>query len=153
MTLLLSFLIGCLAGLRSFTAPAVTAWAARLGWLSLERPLALIGSIPAVVILTAIAMVELIADKSPTMPNRTERRGLAARIATGGITGACVAMAGAQPALVGAVLGSLGGVVGCFGGFQLRTRLVKALHTPDIVVALAEDVIAMVGCWWIVSRF
>jgi uncharacterized membrane protein len=44
MMLLLAFLIGFFAGLRSLTAPAATAWAAYLGWLKLERPLSLIGS-------------------------------------------------------------------------------------------------------------
>jgi len=36
--LLLVFLIGFFAGLRSLTAPAATAWATYLGWLRLERP-------------------------------------------------------------------------------------------------------------------
>jgi uncharacterized membrane protein len=36
MTLLLfCFLLGCVAGLRSLTAPAVVCWAAHLGWLNL----------------------------------------------------------------------------------------------------------------------
>ncbi|MBI4469333.1 MAG: hypothetical protein HY650_08445 [Acidobacteria bacterium] len=52
MTLFLAFLIGVFAGLRSLTAPAATAWAAYLGWLRLERPLALIGSLPAALIIT-----------------------------------------------------------------------------------------------------
>jgi len=32
----LAFLLGAVAGLRSMTAPAAVAWAARLGWLHLE---------------------------------------------------------------------------------------------------------------------
>jgi uncharacterized membrane protein len=41
----LAFGIGLVAGLRSFTAPAVTAWAAHLHWLSLASShLAFIGS-------------------------------------------------------------------------------------------------------------
>ena len=39
MTLPFAFLIGFFAGLRSLTAPAVTAWAVHLGWLKLEGPL------------------------------------------------------------------------------------------------------------------
>ena len=34
--LFLAFGIGVVAGLRSMTAPAVVAWAARLGWISLS---------------------------------------------------------------------------------------------------------------------
>jgi Domain of unknown function (DUF4126) len=68
MTLLLAFVIGFFAGLRSLTAPAATAWAVYLGWLKVERPLSLIGSLPAVAILTLLAVVELVADKLPRTP-------------------------------------------------------------------------------------
>lgn len=153
MPLLFAFLIGFFAGLRSLTAPAVTAWAVYLGWLKLERPLSLIGSLPAVVILTVLAIAELVADKLPKTPSRTSPPGLIARILMGGITGACVAAAGGEGALLGAVLGAIGGVVGCFAGFQARTRLVKALGTRDTYVALLEDLVAVAGSLWIVSRF
>lgn len=153
MTLLFAFLIGLFGGLRSLTAPAVTAWAVYLGWLRLERPLSLIGSLPSVVIFTVLAVVELVADKLPNTPSRTAPVGLIARILMGGLTGACVAAGGGQSALLGALLGALGGVVGCFGGYQARTRLVKALGTPDITVALLEDLVAIAGSLWVVSRF
>ena len=153
MTLLFAFLIGFFAGLRSLTAPATTAWAVYLGWLRLERPLALIGSLPSVVIFTLLAVVELIADKLPQTPNRTAPPGLIARILMGGLTGACVAAVGGQGVFPGAVLGAVGGVVGCFGGYQARTRLVKALGTRDFYVALLEDLVAVAGCLWVVSRF
>ena len=153
MTLFFAFLIGLFAGLRSLTAPAVTAWAVHLGWLKLQGPLALIGSIPAVAIFTLLAVVELVADKLPKTPSRTSPPGLIARIVMGGLTGACVAAGGGQGAVLGAVIGAVGGVVGCFGGYQARTRLVKALGTPDIYVALLEDLVAIAGSLWVVSRF
>jgi uncharacterized membrane protein len=153
MTILFAFLIGFFAGLRSLTAPAATAWAVHLGWLKLERPLSLIGSVPSVVIFTVLAVGELVADKLPKTPSRTSPPGLIARIVTSGITGACVAAGGGQPALLGAVLGAVGGVVGCYAGYQARTRLVKALGTRDTYVALVEDLVAVAGCFWVVSRF
>jgi len=152
MTILLTFLIGFFAGLRSLTAPAATAWAAHLGWMKLQGGLALMGSIPAVAIFTLLAVVELVADKLPKTPSRTAPPGLIARIILGGLTGACVAAAGGQSALLGAVIGAVGGVVGCFGGYQARTRLVQALGTPDIYVAVLEDLVAIVGSLWVVSR-
>src|SRR5882724_4965942 len=57
---------------------------------------------------------------------------------------------GWEGAILGAVLGIIGGVVGCFSGFQARTRLVKALRTPDIYVALIEDILAIAGSLWAV---
>ena len=88
MMLFFSFLIGFFAGLRSPTPPAATAWAAHLGWLKLERPLSLIGSLPAVVIFTVLAAVELVADKLPNIPSRTSPPGLIARMVMGALTGA-----------------------------------------------------------------
>jgi len=153
MTLLFAFLIGFFAGLRSLTAPAATAWAAHLGWLRLDRPLSLIGSFPSAVIFTLLAIAELVADKLPKTPNRTSPPGLIARIATGALSGACVAASGGQEALLGAVVGAFGGIAGCFGGYQARTRLVRASGAPDIYVALLEDLVAVAGSLWVVSRF
>lgn len=153
MTLLLAFLIGLFAGLRSLTAPAATAWAAHLGWLKLERPLSLIGSLPAVVIFTLLAVAELVADKLPKTPNRTSAMPLIARAVMGALTGACVAVGGKQSAIAGAVLGIVGSLVGAFGGYQVRKRLVKALGVPDIYVALLEDIVTIAGSLWVVSRF
>src|SRR5678816_718764 len=126
MTLLFAFLIGLFAGLRSLTPPAAVAWAVHLGWLRLARPLSLIGSLPAVIILSLLAITEIILDKLPNTPNRTAPPGLIARVVTGGLTGACVSLGGGRSALDGVGLGVLGGIVGCFGGYQARARLVKS---------------------------
>lgn len=152
-TLFLVFLIGFFAGLRSLTAPAATAWAAHLGWLRLERPLSFIGSLPSVIIFTLLAVVELVGDKLPKTPSRTAAVGLTARIVTGGLTGACVAVGGAQGLFLGAMLGATGAVAGAFGGYQARKRLVRALGTRDIYIALLEDLVAVAGSLWVVSRF
>jgi uncharacterized membrane protein len=84
VTLLLAFLIGIFAGLRSLTSPVTMAWAAHLGWLKLEAPLSYIGSLPSVVILTLLAVAELVGDKLPRTPNRTAPLGLIARLVIGG---------------------------------------------------------------------
>jgi uncharacterized membrane protein len=153
MTLLFAFLIGLFAGLRSLTPPAAVAWAVYLGWLTLAGRLSLVGSLPAVIILSLAAITEVIIDKLPNTPNRTAPLGLIARIVTGGFTGACVSLGGGQRALVGAGLGVIGGIVGCFGGYEIRARLVKSLRQPDFNIALLEDLIAIGGSLFIVSRF
>jgi uncharacterized membrane protein len=147
------FLIGGLAGPRSLTAPAVVAWAVHLGWLRLDRPFALISHPASAAALTILAVAELVADKLPKTPARTAPMGLGARFATRGFSGACVAAAGGLEPILGALLGAVGGVVGAFGGYEARTRLVKALGTRDMVVALAEDLVAVGGSLVIVSRF
>ena len=152
--LLLAFLIGVFAGLRSLTAPAATAWGAHLRWLSLQSPLAWLGSWPAVILFTLLALGELVADKLPKTPSRTAPPGLIARVLLGGLSGASVYFAGSNQAIwPGAVVGAIGGIVGCLGGYQARTRLVKALGLPDFVVAVMEDLVAIGGSLWAVSRF
>jgi uncharacterized membrane protein len=151
--LLLAFLIGFFDGLRSLTPPALVAWGAHSGWLKLARPLALVGTVPAVAILSLGALAELVADKLPRTPSRTAPAGLSARVVFGAFTGACVASAGGQAAGLGAALGVAGALVGCFGGHWARAKLVKALRVPDFVIALVEDALTIAGTLWVVSRF
>jgi uncharacterized membrane protein len=154
LVFVLAFLIGVLAGLRSLTAPAVVAFAARQGWMHLQSTaLSFMGSTAAFAIFALLALGELVADKLPSTPSRTAPLGLGARIVTGGLCGACVALAGSQSLILGAVLGIAGGLAGTYGGYQARTGLVKALKVPDFVIAVIEDVIAIGGSLLIVSRF
>jgi len=153
MTLLFAFLIGLFAGLRSLTPAAAVAWAVYLGWLNLPGRLSLVGSLPAVIILSVLAVTEIIFDKLPNTPSRTAPPGLIARMVTGGFTGACVSLGGGKAALLGACLGVIGGIAGCFGGYQARAWLVKSLRQPDFNIALLEDLIAIGGSLFIVSRF
>jgi uncharacterized membrane protein len=149
-----AFLIGVIAGLRAMTAPAVVAWAARLGWLDLhDSPLSFMGSTAAVVVFTLGALGELVADKLPSTPSRKKAAPLVARILLGGLAGAAVAAAGSQSIPLGAVLGAAGGIAGAFGGYEARTRLVRALKVPDFVIAGLEDAVAIGGGLLIVSRF
>jgi uncharacterized membrane protein len=153
MTLLFAFLIGVFVGLRSLTPPAAAAWAAHLGWLKLQRPLSWMSTAPAAVIFTLVALLELVSDKLRKTPRRTAPPGLIARLLMGALLGACIAMAGAQQIILGVALGVVGALVGTLGGYQARARLVEALGTPDFVVALLEDLVAIGGSLWIVSRF
>jgi uncharacterized membrane protein len=138
----LSFAIGIVSGMRSLTAPAVTAWAAHRGWLT-----------AAVAIFTVLAIVELITDKLPSTPSRTAPVGLIARFVCGALSGACVGVSAGQTPAYGAVLGAAGGIAGAFAGYQWRTGLVKALKVPDFVIALLEDAIAIGAGLFIVSRY
>lgn len=154
LVLLLAFLIGLVAGLRSLTAPAVVAWAAHLHWLNLEHtPLALLGSTAAVAVFTLAALVELVADKLPKTPSRTAPAGLIARFVFGALSAAALAATAGQSLALGAVLGAAGGLAGAFAGYQARTRSVKALSAPDYAVALLEDAVAIGAGLFLASRF
>jgi uncharacterized membrane protein len=151
--LLFSFFIGVLVGLRSFTAPAVVSWAAHRHWLDLRHsPLAFLHSAAACIIFVVLALAELVADKLPSTPGRTQPLGLIARFLTGSLSGAAVAVSGNSSLALGAALGAVGGIIGAFAGYQARTRLVKALKVPDFVIAILEDALAIGGSLFIVSR-
>jgi uncharacterized membrane protein len=152
MPLILAFLLGVIAGLRSMTPPAAVAWATRLGWLQLEgTPLAFLGSAVAAWLLTGLMLAELVADKLPFTPSRTRAGPFIARILTGGLAGAALTGGTGGSLVAGAVLGALGGVAGTLGGYRARTGLVRPLAVPDYVVALAEDAVAVGGAVLIVG--
>jgi uncharacterized membrane protein len=154
--LLLAFAIGFVTGLRSFAPAAVVCWATHLGVLNLRAtPLAFLGTLAAAAIFTLLALGELVADKLPKTPSRTAAMGLSARFLLGGLCGAALTLASPQTTtwLMGALLGAAGGIAGAFAGYQARTRLVKALNLPDIVVALAEDAVTIAAAILIVTHF
>ncbi len=151
--LLLAFLIGVIAGLRALTPLAVVAWAGFWHRFLQGTPLSFMGRLPAAIVLTVLALLELYADQLPTTPSRLAPAGLISRIVTGGLSGACLAAAGAQSIAFGGALGAAGGVAGAFAGHYARTGLVKALKVPDLPIALLEDAIAIGGAIIVVSLF
>jgi uncharacterized membrane protein len=153
LVLVLAFCIGVIAGLRAMTAPAVTCWAAHLGWINLTGShLAWMASIIAVAIFTLAAIGELINDKLPKTPARTQPPSVVIRCVMGGLSGAALAVAGGAGLLIGAVIGIVGALAGTFGGYQARHQIVGGLKIKDLPIALIEDVIAVGGGLLIVSR-
>jgi len=151
--LLLAFLIGVIAGLRALTPLAVIACAGYWRGFLHGTPLSFMGRLPAAIIFTLLALLELYADQLSTTPSRLAPAGLITRIVTGGLSGACLAAAGTQSLAFGAALGAVGGVAGAFAGYHARAGLVKALKIRDLPIALLEDAIAIGGAIVIVSLF
>jgi uncharacterized membrane protein len=148
LSLLLAVAIGFVAGLRSMTAPAVVAWGAHLGWLNLAgTPLRFMSSAFAVALFTLLAVLELVADLLPSTPSRTAPVGLLARAVTGGLSGACLSVGNGGGLGAGLLLGIVGAIGGAYAGYYTRRGLVKGLQVKDAVIAIPEDVLAIVlGC-------
>jgi uncharacterized membrane protein len=145
--------IGFVAGLRAFSAPAIVAWAAHLGWLNLNTSsLAFMGSIITVVIFSLLALFELFGDLRPSTPKRTAPVPLVARILTGALCAACLCAASNQSLISGSIPGAVGGVVGAFAGYEVRRRLVTALNIKDIFIAVVEDLVTIGLAFFFVSR-
>ncbi|MFL6530313.1 MAG: DUF4126 family protein [Chthoniobacterales bacterium] len=150
---LLALLIGVVAGLRAMTAPAVTSWAARLGWLNLTgTPLAFLNFAYTPYILTVLALAELIGDKLPFTPSRKRPLAFAGRILTGALCGGALTLSRTNQNMIGGLLaGAIGAVIGTLGGAELRTRFADEIG-KDFPIALVEDVVAIGGAFLIVSH-
>lgn len=141
-TLSLAFLLGATAGPRTSAPLAAVSWAARLGWIDLTGSrLAFIGSSKAVTITTPMALGELVADKLPSTPARTEPGGVVARAASGALSGA--ALVGGR-STAAAVAGAAGSIAATYLGYQIRKRASRAIGR-DWPVAAVEDVLAFGG--------
>ena len=147
MIYVLASLIGGVAGLRAFTPVAAISWAAWLGWIDLgATPLAFLGNIVAVIILSLIAVGELVGDQLPATPSRKVPMQFGARIVMGAVAGALL-----MPAswIIGAVLGAVGAVVGTLAGAEARARL-AASFDRDLPGGLLEDGLAVIAAFLIV---
>ncbi len=143
MILLLAFLIGLVAGLRSMTAPAAVCWGARYHKLHLDQSwLSWLGNIWSVRIFTVLALGELVADKLPMTPSRKAPPGFIARIISGALCGGGIGASFSQP-IAGLLAGIVGAVAGTLGGAELRSRLVRAIGGTDWPIAMAEDLVAI----------
>jgi len=141
---LLAALIGVVAGLRAMTAPAAVSWAAHLGWLDLGGTwLAFLGHSWTPWIASLLALGEMVTDQLPSTPSRTVPPQFGARIVSGAVSGAAIAVSGGS--LVGGlVAGALGAIIGTLGGRAFRARLAAAFGS-DRPAAFTEDAVALGG--------
>ena len=147
MIYLLAILIGVAAGLRVATPIAAISWGAWLGWIDLSAtPLGFLGNIIAVIIITLLAIAEMVVDQLPSTPSRKVPVQFGTRIVLGALAGALL-----MPAswIIGAILGAVGAVLGTLGGAEVRARLAKAFGR-DLPAALVEDVVVVVLAFLVV---
>lgn len=143
IAVLASVALGMVAGLRTFTAPAALAWAARLGGVDMHgTALDWLGGTWAPWVCTLLAVAELAGDKSPRATSRKAWPALLARLSAGGFCAAVLALdAGlAWPGF--ALLGAGGAWLGTFGGHALRVRL-AGYFGKDWPAAVLEDGLAI----------
>ncbi|MCJ2048724.1 DUF4126 domain-containing protein [Methylobacterium sp. J-070] len=142
--LLLALLVGVIAGLRAFTAPAIASWAAALGLLNLDGSwLAFLGYRFTPYVFTVLALGEFVTDQLPSTPSRKVPMQFAPRLLSGALSGAAIGIPSGQ--LVGGlVAGVVGAVIGTLGGAEVRGRL-AASFGKDRSAALIEDAVAVLG--------
>lgn len=143
-----AFLLGVLTGARSATPLGVLALHhdsehAQGSW----RDWPVLRSRAGRGLLVAAMLGELVGDKLPMTPSRTDPGALGGRAVSGAIAGLAVATTTTGPDRRGrsAVLGAVGALVGSVVLMRLRSTVARRTGLPDPVVALAEDALAIVG--------
>jgi uncharacterized membrane protein len=150
MVLVLACLIGAVAGLRAFTAPAAVSLAARYGHVVVAgTPLAFLGYRWTPPILVLLALGELVGDQLPATPSRKVPVQFGTRMVMGALAGAALVAASGSP-VTGLVAGGLGAAAGTLAGAAGRARLAAAL-TRDGPAGLIEDAVAIAAAFLIVG--
>jgi uncharacterized membrane protein len=151
--LIVALCLGGLTGLRAFTPITVLVWALHLHHLKiLGSPLYFLHKTTPVVILTILAVAELIADKLPFTPSRLRLPGIVGRVFFGAVCGVVSGQAWGASWQTSAAAGLLGAIVGAVVGHEVRKGWVETLHWHDLPVALLEDAVAIGGSILVVSR-
>jgi uncharacterized membrane protein len=152
--LLALFAIGFFTGLRAMTPVAVLCWMTMLGriptahgWMSFVANKISVG------VFSLAALGELVGDKLPNTPSRTQLPGLGARIVFGALCAIILASSTDLSIYLAGALGAVGGIAGTYAGWFVRTRSVAALRCPDLPVALVEDAIAIAGSIFVCFQF
>lgn len=94
---------------------------------------------------------EMLADKLPFLPARTDIGPLAARGITGSISGAAVCTAMRRPWWIGALIGAAAAIGATFGATKLRKWATEDQHLPNSVVGLIEDAVVVGSTYLVMS--
>ncbi len=147
--------LGVVAGMRAMSAPAILSQVARKrkGQLAVGgSKLGFLNSTGAVSITALLALGELIADKIPSVPARTDLGPLAARAISGALCGVVLCAAKKRSVWLGALYGGMGAVGAAFAAYHLRRSVKESFNLPDAVLAVAEDVLVASGGFLIAKQ-
>jgi len=143
--LLAVLIVGFATGLRTFTPMAFICWVAVWGWLPLGGSrLAFLGTETGAIIVTALALFELVGDKLPITPGRTTKGPLGGRILIGIFASASLALGMGHSWILLAVCGAVAAVAGAFAGFYYRVVVAKKTNIRDFLLAVLEDIATIV---------
>lgn len=140
-----ALLLGAVTGLRSFLGIALlTHKLARQPSRALQSTsLAPLANENLAKALSVLSAGELVADKLPIVPSRTDPGPLLGRALLGALAGATVYAEERESLATGAAVGAAAAMAATFGAYHLRQWLDKSVGLPDTAVALAEDTLAV----------
>lgn len=135
--------LGALSGMRSAAGPAIASHilSNRVSYRFSKTPLAFMQTKNVANALKVFAATELVADKMPFAPNRTDAPGLVVRVLAGSLAGASIYRANNGNRYIGAVLGGAAAFASTFGSFYLRKAIGKKTKIADPLIGALEDVL------------
>lgn len=93
---------------------------------------------------TAIAALgEIVADKLPVIPSRTNPVVLLGRVMIGGVAGMILCQRLHQPLVLGVISGATGAGIGSFASTSSRAWLSRTTGTPQALWGGVEDIVAL----------
>lgn len=139
-----SLALGFLTGMRSMTPLATWTRAVQANNNFSDGSLVDVFQLPSVKALTTLAAAgELVADKTPWIPDRRDLMPLLGRIGFGSLIGASASQAQNASAGLGAVVGGGAAFVGTHAGAALRRWIAK--YVPQPFDGIIEDVLVIAG--------
>ncbi|RZU41845.1 DUF4126 family protein [Edaphobacter modestus] len=136
-------LLGFITGMRTLTPITVLCWFAWLKLLPVDHWAWWSAKLAVVILFTALATLEYVADKYSRMPRPTRPVVLIIRVFFGGLVGAIVASSLDAPGIEGVILGVLGSLAGAFAAYQLRHQLTHRIGCKTWHVTVSEDIFAI----------
>ncbi len=140
MNLLPAFGLGVVTGIRSMVGLAFFSDHANEEHSKNNPALKLLKMPQAAPILNTMAAGEVVMDKMPFMPNRTDAAPLLGRMAMGGLVGAAISK---DNWVQGAVAGAVGALLSAYAIFHIRKALHEDRHIPNVVLGMVEDAIVL----------
>lgn len=131
--------LGALSGLRSMAAPALLAHELQseaVGESAFDR---LFTSDAFARLLLLLAGGEMVADKTPLVPDRINKVPLLGRAALGCLSAAAFAAHRRERVMPSAAIGAGAALATTFTAFHLRRLATHELRVPDRIVGLVED--------------
>lgn len=145
--------LGILAGMRSMSAPAVVSryLAQHPDPAVADSPLRILNSPATATVLTIMAAGEMVVDKLPGIPPRTEGGALIARCLSGGTAGAAVGLINQEPVWPAALTGTVAAAFSAHLFYRVRKQAGDHTALPDAGWAVAEDAL-VVGLGLVLRR-
>jgi uncharacterized membrane protein len=134
-----------LAGMRSMSSPALLSHflSRHPSWHLITSPLRLLQKPIVASGMKLLAGAEMVADKLPIMPNRTDPSILLGRLLSGALVGATWYKSRNGSSVAGAAVGGLGAVAATFLSYALRKGISAQSGTHIAAVGVGEDALVM----------